>query len=91
MGAYFLSGEVQEWLGLNFGLSTGTVGGTFLILTGFHGVHVTVGILLQTIMLIRSFIPGNYNKGHYGVTVVSLFWHLVDAIWVVLFSLFYLW
>ncbi|MEC4815937.1 MAG: heme-copper oxidase subunit III [Scytonema sp. PMC 1069.18] len=91
MGAYFLSGEVQEWLSLDFGLSTGAVGGTFYFLTGFHGLHVFVGILLQTIMLIRSFIPNNYNEGHYGVTAVSYFWHLVDTVWVVLFSLLYLW
>lgn len=91
MGAYFLFGEVQEWLHLDFGLSTGTVGGTFYILTGFHALHVTVGIFLQMLMLVRSFRRGNYNQGHYGVTAVSWFWHFVDGIWVILFSLFYLW
>lgn len=93
MGAYFLQGEVKEWLrdSQDFVLSTGTVGGTFYLLTGFHGLHVMTGILLQMLMLVRSFIPGIYNKGHYGVTSVSLFWHFVDAIWVIVFSIFYLW
>ncbi len=91
MGAYFLAGEVQEWLGLDFGVSTGLVGGTFYLLTGFHGLHVLTGIFLQMIMLVRSFIPGNYNKSHFGVSATTLFWHFVDGIWVILFSLLYLW
>lgn len=91
MGAYFLVGEVQEWLGLNFGISTGLVGGTFYLLTGFHGLHVLTGIILQLLMLARSFIPGNYNKSHFGVSATTLFWHFVDGIWVILFSLLYLW
>lgn len=91
MGAYFLTGTFKEWQGLDFGLSTGLVGSTFYLLTGFHALHIVVGIFLQMLMLIRSFIPGNYSRGHYGVTAVSLFWHFVDGIWVILFSLLYLW
>ena len=93
MGAFFLYGEVQEWLqdSKDFVLSTGTVGGTFYITTGFHGLHVFTGIILQMLMLVRSFIPGIYDKGHYGVTAISLFWHFVDVIWVIVFSIFYLW
>ena len=91
MGVYFLAGTLKEWQGLNFSLSTGLVGATFFLFTGFHALHIIVGIFLQMLMLIRSFIPGNYSRGHSGVTVVSLFWHFVDGIWVVLFSLLYLW
>lgn len=91
MGIYFLIGEVKEWLGLDFGLTTGLVGGTFYILTGFHGLHVMTGILLQMIMLGRSFLPHNYENGHFGVSAASLFWHFVDVLWLVLFSLVYLW
>ncbi|MDF5720291.1 MAG: heme-copper oxidase subunit III [Rhizonema sp. PD37] len=91
MGVFFLVGEVKEWLGLDFGLSTGQIGGTFYLLTGFHGLHVFTGIVLQVIMLIRSFLPNNYEKSHFGVSATTLFWHFVDVIWVVLFSLVYLW
>lgn len=91
MGTYFLVGTFKEWQGLDFGLSTGLVGATFYLLTGFHSLHVFAGIFLQMLMLVRSFIPGNYNRGHYGVISVSLFWHFVDGIWVILFSLLYLW
>ena len=63
---------------------------------------ITVGILyftgaslnllsLMGLMLARSFRPGNYDAGSVGVTAVSLFWHFVDVIWVVLFVLIYVW
>ena len=91
MGAYFLAGTFKEWHGLDFKLSTGLIGSTFYLLTGFHALHIMVGIFLQMLMLIRSFVPGNYSRGHYGMTAVSIFWHFVDGIWVVLFSLLYLW
>ncbi|MFB2771338.1 heme-copper oxidase subunit III [Pelatocladus sp. BLCC-F211] len=91
MGTYFLIGQGIEWSKLDFGLSTGLVGSTFYVLTGFHGLHVFAGVILQITMLVRSFIPGNYDKGHFGVSATTLFWHFVDIIWVFLFSLLYLW
>uniref|UniRef100_UPI00313D5478 cytochrome c oxidase subunit 3 n=1 Tax=Crocosphaera sp. Alani8 TaxID=3038952 RepID=UPI00313D5478 len=91
MGTYFLIGQGVEWLGLEFGFTSGVYGGMFYLLTGFHGLHVFTGILLQGIMLGRSFIPGNYDTGHFGIMATSLFWHFVDVIWIVLFILIYLW
>jgi cytochrome c oxidase subunit 3 len=91
MGSYFLYGQAVEWGGLDFGFTSGVFGGTFYLLTGFHGLHVLTGILLQGIMLIRSFFPGNYEKGQFGVEATSLFWHFVDVIWIVLFILIYVW
>jgi cytochrome c oxidase subunit 3 len=91
MGIYFLVGQAIEWRELQFGLTSGAFGGTFYLLTGFHGLHVLIGVLLQFYMLYRSFIPGNYDAGHTGVTEVSLFWHFVDVIWIILFCLIYVW
>ncbi|MFN6569692.1 heme-copper oxidase subunit III [Dendronalium sp. ChiSLP03b] len=91
MGTYFLIGQIIEWSKLDFKLSTGLVGSTFYVLTGFHGLHVLTGVILQIIMLVRSFIRGNYNKGHFGASTTTLFWHFVDIVWVFLFSLLYLW
>ncbi|MBI4784497.1 MAG: heme-copper oxidase subunit III [Oscillatoriophycideae cyanobacterium NC_groundwater_1537_Pr4_S-0.65um_50_18] len=91
MGSYFLWGQATEWRGLPFGVTTGTYGGLFYLLTGFHGLHVLTGVLLQGIMLTRSFIPGNYEGGHFGINATSLFWHFVDVIWIVLFVLIYVW
>ncbi|MEB3283476.1 MAG: heme-copper oxidase subunit III [Lyngbya sp.] len=91
MGTYFLAGQAIEWMGLEFGFTTGVYGGMFYLLTGFHGLHVLTGVLLQGIMLGRSFIPGNYDKGHFGFEATSLFWHFVDVIWIALFILIYIW
>ena len=91
MGAYFLVGQAVEWRGLNFGFTSGTFGGTFYLLTGFHGLHVATGILLMAIMLWRSFLPGIYEGGEQGVQATSLFWHFVDVIWILLFVLIYVW
>ena len=63
----------------------------FYLLTGFHGLHVITGILLMGLMLYRSFLPNNYQGGEMGVESVSLFWHFVDVIWIILFVLIYLW
>lgn len=91
MGSYFLYGQYVEWSQLEFGFTSGTFGGTFYLLTGFHGLHVLTGILLQSMILVRSFIPGNYDNGHFGVNSTSLFWHFVDVIWIILFILIYVW
>jgi len=91
MGTYFLVGQAIEWSHLSFGFTTGVFGGMFYLLTGFHGLHVLTGILLQIIVFGRSFIPGNYDTGHFGINATSLFWHFVDVIWIVLFFLIYIW
>lgn len=91
MGSYFLWGQAVEWSSLSFGLTDGVFGGTFYLLTGFHGLHVLTGVLLQGIMLGRSFIPNNYEDGEFGVAATSLFWHFVDVIWILLFLLIYVW
>ena len=91
MGGYFLYGQAVEWSQLEFGFTSGTFGGMFYLLTGFHGLHVFTGILLQLIVLLRSFIPGNFDHGHFGINATSLFWHFVDVIWIVLFLLIYVW
>mgnify|MGYP000217459917 FL=1 len=91
MGSYFLIGQGIEWSKLGFRSTTGLVGSTFYVLTGFHDLHVINGVILQIIMLFRSLIPGNYNKDHFGASATTLFWHFVDIVWVFLFSLLYLW
>ncbi len=91
MGGYFLYGQALEWMELPFGFTSGVFGGSFYLLTGFHGLHVLTGVLLQSVMLGRSFLPGNYDGGEFGVASTSLFWHFVDVIWIILFVLIYVW
>nr|WP_206070699.1 heme-copper oxidase subunit III [Nodosilinea sp. P-1105] len=91
MGSFFLYGQAVEWASLSFGFTDGLYGGTFYLLTGFHGLHVLTGVLMMAVMLGRSFIPGNYEDGEVGVIATSLFWHFVDVIWIILFILIYVW
>jgi cytochrome c oxidase subunit 3 len=91
MGIYFLIGQAMEWKNLDFSLTAGLVGGTFYLLTGFHGLHVLAGVVLQLLMFFRSWRRGNDNKGQLAVDATTLFWHFVDGIWVILFSLLYIW
>ena len=93
LGAAFLGCQAYEyvhaWEGLNLTLSSGIYGSTFYMLTGFHGMHVTLG----TIMLIA--ITGRLMSGHFkpdshfGFEGVAWYWHFVDVVWVGLFVFVY--
>ncbi len=70
--------------------SVGLYGSTFYTMTGFHGFHVTVGVLCLAYVLWRA-IQGKYTStDHRGVEVVGLYWHFVDLVWIVLFTIVYL-
>jgi heme/copper-type cytochrome/quinol oxidase subunit 3 len=97
-GVLFLVGQYQEYFGLwSHGLTMeGLVFGhsayatTFYIITGFHGLHVFTGVCYLGIMAIRSAM-GKYDGGkHNSIEVLGLFWHFVDLIWIIVFTLVYL-
>jgi cytochrome c oxidase subunit 3 len=91
MGAAFLAGQAYEYAHLGFGLTTNVFASSFYVLTGFHGLHVTVGLLLILAVLWRAQKPGHYSsKEHFGPEAAELYWHFVDVVWIVLFTLVYL-
>jgi cytochrome c oxidase subunit 3 len=91
MGAIFLGGQVYEYLSLGYGLTTNTFSNCFYLLTGFHGLHVFVGLLLILGVLWRSRRQGHYsNIKHTGIEMAEIYWHFVDIIWIVLFTLIYI-
>ncbi len=91
MGALFLVGQLYEYSHLEFSLTTNLFTSCFFVLTGFHGLHVTVGLLLILFVLIRNQEPGHYSsEKHFGVEASELYWHFVDVVWIVLFILVYL-
>src|SRR5699024_10459817 len=62
----------------------------YFLMTGLHGIHITIGIGLMTWLFIRS-LKGHFNEEYYNpIEVCGLYWHLVDIIWIFLFPLFYL-
>jgi cytochrome c oxidase subunit III len=91
MGITFLAGQLYEYMHLEFGLKTNLFASTFYVLTGFHGLHVMVGVILMSIVLWRSRTPGHYSsEKHFGVEAAEIYWHFVDVIWVLLFLLLYI-
>lgn len=91
MGAIFLAGQVYEYSHLQYGLTTNLYASSFYVMTGFHGLHVTFGVLLILAVLWRSRKPGHYSDHeHFGVEAAELYWHFVDIIWIILFVLLYL-
>lgn len=91
MGAIFLGGQVYEYAHMEFGLTEHLFGSCFYILTGFHGLHVTAGLMFTLAVLWRSRTADKYSgSSHFGVEAAELYWHFVDVVWLVLFLLVYL-
>ncbi len=94
MGAFFIGGQVYEYAHLaieGITLSGSAYGSVFYITTGFHGMHVTGGLIAFLFVLIRASYTKKY--GHDQATtaiVVSYYWHFVDVVWIALFASIYL-
>lgn len=90
LGSIFISGQAWEYTHAGFTPATGTFGSTFFSLTGFHGLHVIAGIVIMAVCLLRS-LTGTFNKEHhFGVEAAGMYWHFVDAVWVIVFAVVYL-
>ncbi len=94
LGAIFLAGQGWEWYNLitqHITIGYSLFGTSFFTLTGFHGIHVTVGLILLGIVLILALL-GDYHGPHSrAVTAISTYWHFVDVVWVFIFTIVYLW
>ncbi|NMG63932.1 cytochrome c oxidase subunit 3 [Azoarcus indigens] len=93
LGAIFLGFQAYEYVHaygeLNLRLDTGIYGSTFFMLTGFHGLHVTVGAIMLTVMLCRA-VAGHFNsQHHFGFEAAAWYWHFVDVVWLILFVVVY--
>jgi len=74
---------------LNLTLGSGVYGSTFFMLTGFHGMHVTLGAIMLTVIFFRC-LRGHFDKDHhFGFEAVAWYWHFVDVVWLGLFLFVY--
>ena len=93
-GVIFMVGQIWEYTGLyNDGVTIdrNLFTSTFYTLTGFHGAHVIAGLIMLAIITVLSF-KGEITKDRdTGIRAVSVYWHFVDAVWIVVFSVVYLW
>jgi len=79
--------EAYQHLGLTLG--SGIYGSTFFMLTGFHGMHVTLGAIMLTVIAIRSMRGHFTSENHFGFEAVAWYWHFVDVVWLGLFIFVY--
>ncbi len=93
LGAGFLTGQLVEFsklVGKGMTLGSSVFASSFFTLTGFHGLHVFAGIIWAVLTAVKA-SRGAYDAGNYmGVEVFGIYWHFVDVVWIVLFTLIYL-
>ena len=102
LGATFVGMQAFEWTKLIFDegvrpwgnpMGAPQFGASFFMITGFHGMHVSFGVLFLLIIASKVLL-GHYDRpgGRYdAVEIMGLYWHFVDLVWVFIFALFYLW
>ena len=93
LGSVFLFFQVEEYVhayrDLNLTLGSGVYGSTFFMLTGFHGLHVTLGTIMLIVIWFRC-LKGHFTKEHhFGFEAVAWYWHFVDVVWLGLFLFVY--
>lgn len=92
LGIIFLIGQGAEYWRLineHVTLGSGVFGTSFYTLTGFHGFHVFVGLIILSILLLLTFW-GDFNKGSSNIiSTVGIYWHFVDVVWIVVFTVVY--
>jgi cytochrome c oxidase subunit 3 len=93
LGVIFLGMQAIDYailFGEGLTLASGPFGTTYFTLTGFHGAHVFGGVLMLGVILYRGMAGQFSAKHHDAVEAVSLYWHFVDVVWILLFSILYL-
>ncbi len=91
LGFTFLGGQMVEYFSLPFGLTDNLFASTFYAITGFHGLHVTLGGLMILIIWWQSRRGGRVTRANlFPLEATELYWHFVDGIWVLLYGILYL-
>lgn len=94
MGATFIAGQVTEYATLvheGLTISSSPYGSVFYLATGFHGLHVTGGLIAFVFVLARTYMARKFtHEQAVSAIVVSYYWHFVDVVWIALFATIYL-
>ncbi|HEX5127390.1 MAG TPA: cytochrome c oxidase subunit 3 [Rhodocyclaceae bacterium] len=92
LGITFLGCQSYEYIhayAAGMKLTSGVYGSTFFMMTGFHGLHVTIGAIMLTVMLVRSLRGHFTQERHFAFEAAAWYWHFVDYVWLLLFVLVY--
>ena len=90
LGIWFISGQLYEYTRLGFLPDNGIFAAVFFTLTGFHGAHVTAGVIWLLTLLSIDFRRGLGPADALNVDIAALYWHFVDVVWIAIFTLVYL-
>jgi cytochrome c oxidase subunit 3 len=90
LGLTFLTVQVNEYFHLHWAVHDDAQGSIFYGLTGLHGAHVTVGLILLLFATIRAFRGHFSSAAHRGVEVPGIYWHFVDIMWLVVYTAVYI-
>jgi cytochrome c oxidase subunit 3 len=90
LGATFLFVQINEYINIGFAPYDSAQASVFYGLTGLHGAHVALGLLILLIVTVRAFRGHFSPEEHRGVEVPGIYWHFVDVMWVIVFSTVYL-
>jgi len=100
LGISFVSMQAFEWTKLIVDegirpwgnpLGAAQFGASFFMITGFHGLHVSAGVIYIIVIAFRVSRGCYEKKGYHVVEITGLYWHFVDLVWVFIFAFFYLW
>jgi cytochrome c oxidase subunit 3 len=86
LGAVFLANQLIEYTGLGFSADTDPYGSIYYLITGLHGAHVTAGVCVMVLLFVRLVRSRDHVAAGSWTGGVSLFWHLVDVVWVFVFT-----
>lgn len=89
LGIIFLILQVEEYVKSYIRFKSSVYGSIFFILTGFHGLHVTIGVIALSVILIRLINKGLSKFDHLGFESAAWYWHFVDVVWLFLFIFIY--
>jgi cytochrome c oxidase subunit III len=89
LGATFLFVQVNEYVHIGFSPQNHAQGTIFYGLTGLHGAHVTIGLMLLAFVMVRAFRGHFTPEEHRGVEVPGIYWHFVDIMWVIVYTTIY--
>jgi cytochrome c oxidase subunit III len=90
LGATFLFIQINEYVHIGFSPQDFAQGSVFYGLTGLHGAHVTIGLMLLAFVTIRSFRGHYSSEGYLGMEVPGIYWHFVDVMWIIVFFTVYI-
>ena len=90
MGLTFVANQTYDFTSLKFSASDNAYASLFIVITGLHGLHLIVGLIMSIVVQVKASIGWFDARRHLTVTVFGLYWHFVDVVWIVEFSSLYL-